>query len=186
LKEQLVSRIGKKPIPIPKGVTVKIGVGVITVTGPKGELNIAVHPNVTVAVQGEEILVTRHNDIGLNRSLHGLTRALIANLVKGVTEGFTRKLELVGVGYRAEIKEKVLQLALGFSHPIVFRAPEGIKVEAPTQTTIIVSGIDRQLVGLVSAKIRSLRPPEPYKGKGVKYEGEVIRRKAGKTAAGGK
>lgn len=181
-----MSRIGKKPIPVPQGVNIHIGAGIITVTGPKGELTIAVHPNVTVAVEGGEILVTRHNDVSQNRSLHGLTRALIANMVKGVTDGFSRKLELVGVGYRAEIKEKVLQLALGFSHPIVFRAPDSIKVEAPTQTTIIVSGIDRQLVGLVSAKIRSLRPPEPYKGKGVKYEGEVIRRKAGKTAAGGK
>jgi large subunit ribosomal protein L6 len=186
LKEQLVSRIGKKPIPVPKGVKIHIGGGSITVTGPKGELKAAVHPNITVAVTGEEILCTRFNDIATNRSLHGLTRALIANMVKGVTEGFTRKLELVGVGYRAEIKEKVLQLALGFSHPIVFRAPDGIKVEAPTQTSIVISGIDRQLVGLVSAKIRSLRPPEPYKGKGVKYEGEVIRRKAGKTAASGK
>ncbi len=181
-----MSRIGKKPIPVPKGVKINIGGGYITVTGPKGELKAAVHPNIEVAVVGEEILCTRHNDVAANRSLHGLTRALIANMVKGVTDGFTRKLELVGVGYRAEIKEKVLQLALGFSHPIVFRAPEGIKVEAPTQTTVVISGIDRQLVGLVSAKIRSLRPPEPYKGKGVKYEGEVIRRKAGKTAAGGK
>jgi len=181
-----VSRIGKKPIPVPKGVKTTIGGGYITVTGPKGELKAAVHPNIEVAVVGEEILCTRHNDVAANRSLHGLTRALIANMVKGVTDGFTRKLELVGVGYRAEIKEKVLQLALGFSHPIVFRAPEGIKVEAPTQTTVVISGIDRQLVGLVAAKIRSLRPPEPYKGKGVKYEGEVIRRKAGKTAAGGK
>ena len=181
-----MSRIGKKPIPVPKGVKIQIGGGAIIVSGPKGELKAAVHPNITVAVTGEEILCTRFNDIAANRSLHGLTRALIANMVKGVTDGFSRKLELVGVGYRAEIKEKVLQLALGFSHPIVFRAPEGIKVEAPTQTSIIISGIDRQLVGLVSAKIRSLRPPEPYKGKGVKYEGEVIRRKAGKTAAGGK
>lgn len=181
-----MSRIGKKPIPVPKGVKIQIGGGYITVTGPKGELKAAVHPNIAVAVAGEEILCTRHNDVASNRSLHGLTRALIANMVKGVTEGFTRKLELVGVGYRAEMKEKVLQLALGFSHPIVFRAPDGIKVEAPTQTSVVISGIDRQLVGLVSAKIRSLRPPEPYKGKGVKYEGEVIRRKAGKTAAGGK
>ncbi|MGE5315695.1 MAG: 50S ribosomal protein L6 [Acidobacteriota bacterium] len=181
-----MSRIGKKPIPVPKGVKIQIGGGLITVTGPKGELKTALHPNITVEVQGEEIVCTRHNDVRENRSLHGLYRALIANMVKGVTDGFTRKLELVGVGYRAEIKEKVLQLALGFSHPIVFRAPDGVKLEAPTQTSIVVTGIDKQLVGLVSAKIRSLRPPEPYKGKGVKYEGEVIRRKAGKTAAGGK
>ncbi|MCX6138309.1 MAG: 50S ribosomal protein L6 [Ignavibacteriales bacterium] len=180
-----MSRIGRKPVPIPKGVKIEISAKAITVAGAKGELTAALHPDVTVEVKGEEVLVTRHSDVKEHRSLHGLYRALIANMVKGVTDGFARKLELVGVGYRAEIKGKVLQLALGYSHPIIFRAPEGIKVEAPTQTSIMITGIDKQLVGLVAAKIRSFRPPEPYKGKGIKYEGEQIRRKAGKTAAAG-
>ncbi len=178
-----MSRIGRKPVRIPKGVKVEVKNGAVKVTGAKGELSVAIHPDVTVEVKGEEVLVTRHADLKEQRSLHGLFRALIANMVTGVTTGFSRKLELVGVGYRAELKGKVLQLALGYSHPIVFRAPDSIKIEAPTQTNITVSGIDKQLVGLVAAKIRSLRPPEPYKGKGIKYEGEYIRRKAGKTAA---
>jgi large subunit ribosomal protein L6 len=178
-----VSRIGRKPVRIPKGVKVEVKNGAVKVTGAKGELSAAIHPDVTVEVKGEEVLVTRHADLKEQRSLHGLFRALIANMVTGVTTGFSRKLELVGVGYRAELKGKVLQLALGYSHPIVFRPPDSIKIEAPTQTNITVSGIDKQLVGLVAAKIRSLRPPEPYKGKGIKYEGEYIRRKAGKTAA---
>ena len=178
-----MSRIGRKPVRIPKGVKVEVKNGAVKVTGTKGELSAAIHPDVTVEVKGEEVLVTRHADLKEQRSLHGLFRALIANMVTGVTTGFSRKLELVGVGYRAELKGKVLQLALGYSHPIVFRPPDSIKIEAPTQTNITVSGIDKQLVGLVAAKIRSLRPPEPYKGKGIKYEGEYIRRKAGKTAA---
>lgn len=178
-----MSRIGRKPVRIPKGVKVEVKNGAVKVTGAKGELSVAIHPDVTVEVKGEEVLVTRHADLKEQRSLHGLFRALIANMVTGVTTGFSRKLELVGVGYRAELKGKALQLALGYSHPIVFRAPDSIKIEAPTQTNITVSGIDKQLVGLVAAKIRSLRPPEPYKGKGIKYEGEYIRRKAGKTAA---
>lgn len=178
-----MSRIGRKPVLIPKGVKVEVKNGAVKVAGAKGELSVAIHPDVTVEVKGEEVLVTRHADLKEQRSLHGLFRALIANMVTGVTTGFSRKLELVGVGYRAELKGKVLQLALGYSHPIVFRAPDSIKIEAPTQTSITVSGIDKQLVGLVAAKIRSLRPPEPYKGKGIKYEGEYVRRKAGKTAA---
>ncbi len=178
-----MSRIGRKPVKILKGVNVEVKNGSVKVAGPKGELSVAIHPDVTVEVKGEEVLVSRHSDLKEQRSLHGLFRALIANMVTGVTTGYTRKLELVGVGYRAELKGKVLQLALGYSHPIVFRSPDSIKIEAPTQTSIIISGIDKQLVGLVAAKIRSLRPPEPYKGKGIKYEGEYIRRKAGKTAA---
>lgn len=178
-----MSRIGRKPVKILKGVKVEVKNGSVKVAGPKGELSAAIHPDVTVEVKGEEVLVSRHSDLKEQRSLHGLFRALIANMVTGVTTGYTRKLELVGVGYRAELKGKVLQLALGYSHAIVFRAPDSIKIEAPTQTSIIITGIDKQLVGLVAAKIRSLRPPEPYKGKGIKYEGEYIRRKAGKTAA---
>jgi len=164
-------------------VKVEIKNGNVKVAGPKGELSVTIHPDVTVEVKGEDVLVSRHSDIKEHRALHGLFRALIANMMTGVTTGFTRKLELVGVGYRAELKGKVLQLALGYSHPIVYRAPDSIKIEVPTQTNITISGIDKQLVGLVAAKIRSLRPPEPYKGKGIKYEGEYIRRKAGKTAA---
>ncbi len=181
-----MSRIGKKPVVIPSGVTVTAANGVVTVKGKSGELKQPIHPNLTVEVKGNEILVTRKSDSGFDRSLHGMLRALIANMVKGVSEGYQRKLELVGVGYRAELKGKSLQLALGFSHAIVFRAPDGVKIETPTQTSIIISGVDKQLVGLVAAKLRSFRPPELYKGKGVKYEGEVIRRKAGKTAAGSK
>jgi large subunit ribosomal protein L6 len=137
-------------------------------------------------VKDKEILVIRKTEERTDRALHGTTRANIANMVKGVSEGFTKKLELVGVGYRAEVKGKNLQLALGFSHSIVFRAPESVKIETPTQTNIVISGYDKQLVGLIAAKLRSFKEPEPYKGKGVKYENEVIRRKAGKTAAGSK
>ena len=178
-----MSRVGRKPIPLEKGVKIEIKGSAITVSGPKGELGAEVHRAIHVDVKDNQILVGRSGDLKIERALHGLWRALIQNMVKGVTQGFSRKLELVGVGYRAEIKGKKLQLALGFSHPILFAPPDGIKIEAPTQTSITISGIDKQLVGQVAAKIRSFRPPEPYKGKGVKYEGEVIRRKAGKAAA---
>jgi len=178
-----VSRVGRKPISIVKGVTVTNKDGAIVVKGPKGELTASVHPEITVDVKQAEILVTRHADDGPHRALHGLWRALIQNMISGVTQGYSRKLEIVGVGYRAEMKGKKLQLMLGFSHPILFGPPDGVTIETPTQTSIMISGIDKQLVGLVAAKIRSFRPPEPYKGKGVKYEGEYIRRKAGKAAA---
>jgi len=178
-----VSRVGRKPIPIGKAVKVQIKGNAITVSGPKGELGAEVHPALHVDLKDDQVVVGRTGEEKLDKALHGLWRALIQNMVRGVTEGFSKKLELVGVGYRAEMKGKKLQLALGFSHPILFVPPDGIKIEAPTQTNITISGIDRQLVGQVAAKIRSFRPPEPYKGKGVKYEGEVIRRKAGKAAA---
>jgi large subunit ribosomal protein L6 len=180
-----VSRIGKKPIPLPKGVKAQFTGGSVSVTGPKGELGASIHPSISVEITADQIQVKRPSDEKPIRALHGLWRALIQNMVKGVTEGYARKLELVGVGYRAELKGSKLQLALGFSHPILFIPPTGIKIEVPTQTSITISGIDKQLVGQVAAKIRSFRPPEPYKGKGVKYEGEVIRRKAGKAAAAG-
>jgi large subunit ribosomal protein L6 len=180
-----VSRIGRKPIQIPKGVTVTLKDGSVTVKGPKGELTEKVHTDIGVEVKDGQLLVLRKSDEKKQRALHGLWRALIQNMVVGVTDGFTRKLDIVGVGYRAEMKGTRLNLLLGFSHPILFAAPDGIKIEAPTQTNIIISGMHKQLVGLVAAKIRSLRPPEPYKGKGVKYEGEYIRRKAGKAAATG-
>lgn len=178
-----MSRIGRKPVEIPKGVIVTLKDGGITVKGPKGELQEQIHPDISVEVKDGQVLVMRHSEETKSRALHGLWRALIHNMVVGVTEGYTRKLEIVGVGYRAEIKGSRLNLLLGFSHPIVFSAPDGVKIEAPTQTSIVISGVHKQLVGLVAAKLRSLRPPEPYKGKGVKYEGEYIRRKAGKAAA---
>jgi large subunit ribosomal protein L6 len=178
-----VSRIGKKPVAIPPGVKVQKKDRQVTVAGPKGELNAQVHPDVTVEISEATITVQRPSDSKAHRALHGLWRALLQNMVNGVTSGYMRKLELVGVGYRAEMKGKKLQLALGFSHPILFQPPDGIKIETPSQTSVMITGIDKQLVGQVAAKIRSFRPPEPYKGKGIKYEGEVIRRKAGKAAA---
>lgn len=179
-----MSRVGRKPIEISKGVTVNLKDRFISVKGPKGELSATVHKNIAVEIKDNQILLTRKNDEKANKALHGLWRALVQNMVLGVSQGYTKKLEIVGVGYRAEMKGKKLQLLLGYSHPIIFGPPEGIKIEAPTQTSVTVSGIDKQLVGLVASKIRSFRPPEPYKGKGVKYEGEYIRRKAGKAAAG--
>lgn len=178
-----MSRIGRKPIPIVKGVKVQVKDRAVSVSGPKGELAAVAHQSIGVEIKDNQILVSRSSDLKEARALHGLWRALIQNMIKGVTEGYSRKLELVGVGYRVELKGKKLQLALGYSHPILFVPPEGIKIEAPTQTSITISGIDKQLVGQVAAKIRSFRPPEPYKGKGIKYEGEYIRRKAGKAAA---
>jgi large subunit ribosomal protein L6 len=180
-----VSRIGKKPVVIPKGVNIHIADRELKVKGPKGELVATVHPDIAVEVAADQVVLKRHSDEKKYRALHGLWRALVQNMVIGVTTGYSRKLELVGVGYRAEMKGKKLQLLLGFSHPILFGAPEGVNLETPTQTNITISGIDKTLVGQVAAKIRSFRPPEPYKGKGVKYEGEHIRRKAGKAAAAG-
>ncbi|TSA19641.1 50S ribosomal protein L6 [bacterium] len=178
-----MSRVGRKPISIVKGVTITKKDDAIVVKGPKGELSARVHPDITIDVNPSEVLVSRHADDGAHRALHGLWRALIQNMVNGVTQGYSQKLEIVGVGYRAEMRGKKLQLMLGYSHPILFGPPDGVTIEAPTQTSIMITGIDKQLVGLVAAKIRSFRPPEPYKGKGVKYEGEYIRRKAGKAAA---
>ncbi len=180
-----MSRIGKKPVVIPKGITVTVKDGSVNVKGPKGELVRTIHPQLAVEVKGQEVLLTRPNEEKRVRALHGLWRALIQNMVSGVSEGYTRKLEIIGVGYRAEMKGTKLNLNVGYSHPILFGPPEGVKIETPTQTTITISGIDKQLVGLVAAKIRSFRVPEPYKGKGIKYEGEYIRRKAGKAAATG-
>jgi large subunit ribosomal protein L6 len=185
-KGVIVSRIGRKPVTIPNGVTVKSADGVVTIKGKLGELKERIHPRINLEVKGTEILLLRSTDSRTDRALHGTTRANVANMVKGVTEGFSKKLELVGVGYKAEVKGKNLALALGFSHSIVFRAPETIKLETPTQTSIVITGTDKQLVGLVAAKLRSFKQPEPYKGKGVKYENEYIRRKAGKTAASAK
>ncbi len=181
-----MSRIGKKLITLPGGVTVAVSNGLVTVKGKNGELKEKLHPNVGIEIKGSEVTVTRKTEERANRAIHGTTRANLANMIKGVSEGFAKKLDLVGVGYKAEMKGKNLALALGFSHPILFRAPESIKIETPTPTSIVISGYDKQLVGLVAAKIRSFKEPEPYKGKGVKYDGEVLRRKAGKTAASSK
>lgn len=177
-----MSRIGKKIITLPKEVQLQQTTGSISVKGPKGQLAMAVHPNVSITIAGNEVTVVRKSESKTDRALHGTHRALIQNMVKGVTEGYSKKLELVGVGYKAELRGNKLQLALGYSHPIIFFPPSAITIEVPAPTSIFVRGIDKQLVGEIAAKIRSFRPPEPYKGKGVKYEGEHIRRKAGKTA----
>lgn len=177
-----MSRIGRQPITVPAGVDVKLDGNVITVKGAKGTLTRELHPNMNVAIDGSVITVTRPNDEKLNRSLHGLTRTLINNMVIGVSEGYSKTLELVGVGYRAAVKGDKLEMNLGFSHPVIVEKPEGITFECPDQAKIVVSGIDKQQVGQVAADIRKWRKPEPYKGKGIRYQGEHIRRKEGKTA----
>jgi large subunit ribosomal protein L6 len=180
-----MSRIGKAPVAVPSGVTITLkDDNVISVKGPRGELTRSLPAAMTIAQENGQVTVTRPSDEEQHKSLHGLTRTLIANMVEGVTKGFTKNLELVGVGYKAEVRPYGLQLALGYSHPIEYRAPQGIKLTAPAPTQILVEGANKEVVGQVAAEIRSLRPPEPYKGKGVKYAGEQVRRKAGK--AGGK
>jgi large subunit ribosomal protein L6 len=182
-----MSRIGKKPVTVPQGVTITVGKdNVISVKGPKGELKEAIDRDITVDVKDGEVTFARPTDQGRHRALHGLYRSLVSNMVKGVTEGYTRKLELVGVGYKAANQGNVLDLALGYSHNIIFEVPNELKVataqEKGQNPMISLEGIDKQLIGQVAAKLRSLRKPEPYKGKGVKYVGEFIRRKAGKAA----
>lgn len=177
-----MSRIGKKPIEIPKGVTINLDGHLVKVKGPKGELFRTIHPAIKTEMIEGELVVTRPNDLKETRALHGLTRALIQNMIVGVTESYKKTLDIVGVGYKAELKGKNLLLNIGYSHPIYFVPPEEIKLEVPTPTQIIISGNDKELVGLVAAKIRSFRKPEPYKGKGIKYSDEHIIRKAGKTA----
>lgn len=179
-----MSRIGRKPISIPAGVDVQLDGNSVRVKGPKGELQRTIPEEMVVRREDGDILVERPSDDPRHRALHGLSRTLVANMVEGVTTGFTKTLEIVGVGYRAETKPFGLTLQLGYSHPIDYKAPEGITLRAASPTVVEVSGTNKEVVGQVAAEIRSLRPPEPYKGKGVKYQGEVIRRKAGK--AGGK
>ena len=176
-----MSRIGRKPIVIPGGVTVTVDGSTVKVKGPKGELSRTFEPSMKVRVENNEVLVERPNDDKRERALHGLTRALIANMVTGVTDGFKKTLEIVGVGYRAEASGSTVRLNLGFSHPIQYPVPKGIEVKTPSPTVIEISGADKQVVGQVAAELRGLRPTEPYKGKGIKYEGEHVRRKAGKT-----
>jgi large subunit ribosomal protein L6 len=177
-----MSRIGRKPVDVPEAVTVTIAPGNIVVKGPKGELAQTFSQDMTVSKEENTILVTRPTDRGPHRALHGLTRSLIANMVEGVTDGFEKRLEIQGVGYRAALKGKNLEMALGYSHPVPIEAPEGIEFEVPQPTEIIVRGIDKQLVGQVAADIRKRRPPEPYKGKGIRYRGEQVLRKVGKRA----
>ena len=182
-----MSRIGKKPVAIPKGVTVTVGSdNVIIVKGPKGELKQAIDRDITVEVKAEEVVFNRPTDQIRHRAMHGLYRSLVSNMVKGVTEGYKRDLELVGVGYKAVNTGNTLDLALGYSHNIIFEVPSEMKVTTLTEKgqnpKIFLEGIDKQLIGQVAAKLRSLRKPEPYKGKGVKYAGEILRRKAGKSA----
>jgi large subunit ribosomal protein L6 len=179
-----MSRIGKKPVPVPANVTVTLDGNTVKVKGPKGELSRTIHRDMKVSLENGEVLVQRPSEAENHKALHGLSRTLVANMVEGVSAGFTKTLELVGVGYRAEVKPYGLQLALGFSHPVEYRSPVGIKLSAPQPTQVVVEGANKEIVGQVAAEIRGLRPPEPYKGKGVKYQGEKIRRKAGK--AGGK
>ena len=177
-----MSRIGKKPIPVPTGVTVTIEPEVVHVTGPRGALSERKSRDISVERNDGELLVTRPTDRGEHRALHGLTRSLVFNMVEGVTNGYTKTLEIQGVGYRAQLAGKNLTLALGYSHPVNITAPEGIEFEVPQQTEVVVRGIDKQLVGELAARIRRVRPPEPYKGKGIRYAGEQIRRKVGKRA----
>jgi len=177
-----MSRIGNKPIDIPAGVTVDVGPGRVTVNGPKGELVQAVNRDMAITVEDGVLRVARPTDRGEHRALHGLTRSLIANMVEGVTNGFEKRLAIQGVGYRAKPAGKNLELSLGYSHPVSMEAPEGIEFEVPQPTEIIVRGIDKQMVGEIAARIRRHRPPEPYKGKGVRYADEQVRRKVGKRA----
>jgi large subunit ribosomal protein L6 len=177
-----MSRIGKRPIPVPSGVTIAIAPERVTVNGPKGELSERISREIKVEQQGEEVVVTRPTDRGEHRALHGLTRTLVANMVQGVTDGFEKRLEIQGVGYRAQLKGRDLELALGYSHPVSVKAPDGIEFEVPQPTRIVVRGASKQQVGEVAAFIRKQRKPEPYKGKGIRYEGEYVARKVGKRA----
>lgn len=179
-----MSRIGKHPVAIPAGVDVTIDGSTVTVKGPKGELTRAFPSLITIKQEGDEVIVTRPDDSREAKSFHGLVRTLIANMVEGVSQGFSKKLQLVGVGYRAALKGNDLEMQLGYSHPVLVEAPEGIKFEVPSQTEIIVTGPSKEQVGQVAANIRKWRKPEPYKGKGIRYEGEHVRRKLGKAAKG--
>jgi large subunit ribosomal protein L6 len=184
-----MSRIGKQPIPVPAGVSIAIEPERVTVNGPKGELSERIHRDITVeraprqdGVEGDEVVVTRPTNRGEHRALHGLTRTLVANMVQGVTDGFEKRLEIQGVGYRAQLRGRDLELALGYSHPVPVKAPDGIEFEVPQPTRIVVKGASKQQVGEIAAFIRKQRKPEPYKGKGIRYEGEYVARKVGKRA----
>ena len=177
-----MSRIGRQPIAIPSGVEVKVDGARVSVKGPKGTLEQTMHPDMTVAVDDGTVVVTRPSDEREHRALHGLTRSLVANMVEGVTNGYAKTLEIQGVGYRAALKGSTLEIAVGFSHPVVVEPPKGVSFEVPQPTRIIISGTDKQLVGQIAANIRAIRKPDPYKGKGIRYQGEYVRKKAGKAA----
>jgi large subunit ribosomal protein L6 len=177
-----MSRIGRAPIPIPDGVSVEIAGQKVTVTGPRGELRHTVVEPIRINQEDGTLVVTRPTDRGPHRALHGLSRTLVANMVEGVSNGFERQLEIVGVGYRAQLKGTTLELAVGYSHPVTIQPPEGIAFDVPAPTQVVVRGIDKQAVGEITAQIRQVRPPEPYKGKGIRYAGEAVRRKVGKRA----
>jgi large subunit ribosomal protein L6 len=177
-----MSRIGRKPIPVPAGVTVTVEPEVVRVAGPRGVLAVRKPRSIEIRREGDDLLVSRPTDRAEHRALHGLTRSLVANMVEGVTTGFTKTLEIQGVGYRAQLKGRDLELALGYSHPVPIKAPEGIEFEVPLPTRVIVKGNSKQQVGEIAAIIRKQRPPEPYKGKGIRYEGEYVARKVGKRA----
>jgi len=181
-----MSRIGKKPVALPQGVTARIEGARITVKGPKGELSRLLPADMTVGLDGDTVVVTRPSDDARHKSLHGLTRTLVANMVEGVTQGFAKSLEIQGVGYKAEPKPFGVQLVVGFSHPVPYHAPQGIKITVTNNVQVKVEGMDKELVGQVAAELRNVRPPEPYKGKGIRYAGEQVRRKAGKTAQAAK
>jgi large subunit ribosomal protein L6 len=178
-----MSRIGRMPVSVPQGVTVQIDGASIVVKGPKGELSRSLHPEMAIALDGDQINVARPSEEKRHKALHGLTRSLIHNMVDGVTNGFSKRLEIHGVGYRAEEIGKGVRLIVGYSHPVEYEAPEGIKITVENPTLIKVEGIDKEVVGQVAAELRKVRPPEPYKGKGIRYQGEHVRRKAGKTGA---
>ena len=181
-----MSRIGKRPVPLPKGVTASIDGRTVTVKGPKGEISRTVHSELSVALEEQAVAVKRPSDEPRHKALHGLTRTLVANMVEGVTKGFSKSLEIQGVGYKAEVKPFGVQLVVGYSHPVPYHAPKGIKISVDNNTQVKVVGVDKELVGQVAAELRSVRPPEPYKGKGIRYVGEQVRRKAGKTAQAAK
>ena len=181
-----MSRIGRKPVPLPKGVTTEIDGHKITVKGPKGEISRTLHEDMLITLEDGNVIVKRPSDEALHKALHGLTRTLVANMVQGVTEGFAKSLEIQGVGYKAEPKPFGVQLVVGFSHPVPYNAPKGIKITVTNNVNVKIEGIDKELVGQVAAELRNVRPPEPYKGKGIRYAGEQVRRKAGKTAQAAK
>jgi len=177
-----MSRIGKKPVPIPGGVKVEFKEGVLYVEGPKGSLRQVLRSQIKVEIENSQVIVKRFSDAKFDKALHGLYRALTVNMIKGVTDGYTKELEIVGVGFKAQVEANHLKMHLGFSHPVIFPIPEGIKIETPKHTQIVIKGIDKEKVGQVASEIRHICPPEPYKGKGIRFAGEYVKKKVGKTA----
>ena len=177
-----MSRIGKKPVPIPSGVKVEVKEGIVYIEGPKGKLTQTTRNQVKVNVENNQVVVSRFSDSKFDKSVHGLYRALIANMIKGVTEGYSKELEIAGIGFKAQVEANKLKMQLGYSHPVIFPIPEGIKIETPKQTQIVIRGIDKEKVGEIASEIRYLCPPEPYKGKGIRFAGEYIKKKVGKAA----